>query len=134
MQHPRRHEGAAAGDEAAVPTLVLQPLHGLQIDAGVNGHEVRAELRLLRGDPEEIVGVHEDNAALVPGRLDEGLVQGHRTDRERGVLDDATPDSRKSPPVETSIRVSAPAFSAILTSRPSWSTPTFTVRGCRWKR
>jgi hypothetical protein len=58
-------------------------------------HEVGPELRLLRRDPEEVVLFHVDDRPVLPGGLDERLVERDRPDREGGRLDDPAPDLRK---------------------------------------
>ena len=92
VEHPRGHERAAARDEPAVPSLVLEPLHGLVVDPRVDRHEVGAGLRLLGRDPEEVVLVHVDDRAVPDGGLDEGLVERDRADGEFRGLDHAPPD------------------------------------------
>ena len=58
-------------------------------------HEVGPELRLLRRDPEEVVLFHVDDRPVLPGGLDERLVERDRPDREGGRPDDPAPDLRK---------------------------------------
>ena len=92
VEHPGRHERAAARDEPSVPALVLEPLHGLGVDPRVDGHEVRAGLGLLGRDPEEVVLAHVDDRTVAHGGLDEGLVERHGADGETRGFDHAPPD------------------------------------------
>jgi len=55
--------------------------------AGVDGHEVGAQLRLLRSNPEEVVLLHMDYSAVFVDRLDKRLVERYTADGKCGVPD-----------------------------------------------
>ncbi len=97
VKHPCGHKRAASGHESTVPPLVLQALHRFVVDPGVDRHEVGPELRLLRCYPKEVILFHMDDRPVLPGGLDERLVERDRPDRKGGRLDDAAPDLYKIP-------------------------------------
>ena len=91
VEHPCGHECAATGYEPGMTALVLQALDGLPVDAGMDSHEVGAELSLLSGDSEEIILLHVYHSAVPDGCFDECLVERDTADREARVCDDLSP-------------------------------------------
>ncbi len=106
LHHPFGENRAAAADDAG--NAVLGQRHILNQHARVNGHVIHALLGLLFDDFEHDLDVQIFHAADAIQRF----VDGHRADGHRRGIDDGLPDCGISPPVERSMTVSAPYFTA----------------------
>ena len=113
--HPLREDGAAAADDAG--DALGDQRHILDEHAGVDGEVVDALLRLLFDDFEVDIDVEVFDA------LDAGqrLVQRHGADGHGRVAKDGSRIVGISPPVERSMTVSAPKWTAVCSLRSSSS-------------
>ena len=90
--HPRDHEGAALGDQAAVAkSLFSQAFDGEPVDAAMDGHEGYAVGQLALDELKEILAVELIGIMIFPRRLGKGLVERHRTHRQAAAGQDLAP-------------------------------------------
>ena len=89
VQHPARDEGAAAAHDVHDAALAAHALDGAARDAAVKRHEVRAVFCLLLDRLEDVVIRHLDDGAVLADGAHRRLIERHRADHDRRMLDDA---------------------------------------------
>ena len=89
VQHPARDEGAAAAHDVHDATLLAHVLDRGARDAAVERHEVGTVLRLRFDRLQNVIVRHLDDSAMLLDGAHGRLIERHRSDHDRRVLDDA---------------------------------------------
>jgi hypothetical protein len=92
VEDPGQVERAAAGYDVGDAALPAEPFDGLDRQAAMDGHEIDPLQGLGFHGGEHVVGGHGQDRSPALDRLDAGLINGHRPQRDRGSGQDPPAD------------------------------------------